>query len=89
MCRFEELFAPTPPAGARTLPRPVSFLGRACWAVDAQRPADDDAGPARSIRYYFDVETGRLTGREGDNISTMAFDRASGTLSNERPIEKP
>ena len=72
--QLQDVFAPSPPPGARTLDRPVSFLGRPCWAVEARWPVAGDEEPTtRSVRYYFDVETRRLVGREGDRMSTLAF----------------
>lgn len=68
------LFAPDCPDVARTSPAPVTFAGSSCWRVDSTLQSDGGKGEKpRAMRHYFEVATGRLVGREGDDSSTMVF----------------
>jgi outer membrane protein assembly factor BamB len=69
-----DLLAPACPEGAVVSPQPVAFAGALCWRVDSRLPSDaTPPGEPRTVHHYFEVETGRLAGREGDGLSRMVF----------------
>jgi outer membrane protein assembly factor BamB len=64
---MHETFAPRCPVGAVVEPKPVQFGDRTCWKVVSS--LED----GRALAHFFEAETGRLVGREGDSLSTLTF----------------
>ncbi|MEM9378771.1 MAG: PQQ-binding-like beta-propeller repeat protein [Planctomycetota bacterium] len=67
----EATFAPSTPKGAAVLPDLVRFADRDCWCVTS--PSKREGDPT-VVRHYFSSRDGRLVGREGSGMSTLAFE---------------
>lgn len=67
----ESTFAPRMPAGASTVSRSVRFADQDCWCVTSR---SERSGEPIVVRHYFSTPSGRLVGREGDGMSTLAFE---------------